>query len=562
MINSANFGDLFSGYIDTVKFAQLFSAEVLLSLDREKRELNLEFKYKNQIDTALLDSLKAELKSALKLNKVSIKTQADPPEFSVELMPQIIAQVKKHIPAANGFLEDSYFRIDGDKLTITLTHGGEDILKAHRCGGFISKLIQERFGQSFVVGFDGETKMSADNSVLKKMQSKAEQKTRQNRLEDSDEGKAIRPHKIVDGLPLRFETAKPIYGDVIKKVPKGIKDISFDDGNVVVWGDVFSLDVRVTKDKRSRIISFNITDYQSSYSVKIFERVENTAGLLKEIENDMTVIVRGTVIYDSYKKEYIIEAKAVSKVKKVNKQDSCPEKRVELHLHTNMSALDGIANVKKIVAKAAQYGHKAIAITDHGVLQAYPDAMKAGSKHGVKIIYGVESYFLDDTNLPQGKTAMELLKEKKIRTYHQIILVKNEDGLKNLYKLVSTAHTHNFYKRPIIMKSELIQHREGLILGTACEAGELYRAVLNGESDERIVEIAQFYDYLEIQPNGNNMFHVKSGKVSGLEELENINRKIIALGDRLKKPVVATCDVHFLNEEDAVFRAILMAGQG
>ncbi|MEG1244602.1 MAG: PHP domain-containing protein, partial [Oscillospiraceae bacterium] len=318
-----------------------------------------------------------------------------------------------------------------------------------------------------------------------------------------------------------------------------------------------------TRDKRSKIINFNITDYTSSYSVKIFERAENTQSFLKEISDGLTVIVRGNVIYDSYKKEYIIEAKAIAKVKKEKKTDDAPKKRVELHMHSNMSAMDGMTSVKDLVKKAHDYGHPAVAITDHGVLQAYPDAMNMSEQLGIKIVYGVESYFVDDTDIDLSEnTIQEIMKAKKAKSYHQIILVKNAVGLKNLYKLVSTAHTKNFYKRPLTLKSELMKYREGLILGSACEAGELYRAILSGESEEKIMEIASFYDYLEIQPNGNNAFLIRNGTVSSTRELEDINRKIIAIADKQNKLVVATGDVHFMDDRDSVFRAILMAGQG
>lgn len=557
-------GDLFGSYINQEKFSSLFGIKVLeANLDMQARYLKITMQYDNNTYKALLEDLMAELKSVLKLTTAIFDLQQVNAEFSIEQMPYVIAELKNNIPTSNGFLEDALFRAEDNKIIITLTHGGADILKASGCDEFICKYIAQKFGKRFAVEFDGETTLTADTQMFKDMQENAEKIAKTQKEQMSDGEKSERPHEMIEGLPLYLETQKMIWGDSIKKKPKPIADISYDDGMVVVWGDVFSLDVRDTRDSRNKIINFNITDYTSSYSVKIFERAENTKSFLKEISNGITVIVRGKVIYDSYKKEYILEAKAISKVKKEKKIDDAPQKRVELHMHSNMSAMDGMANVGKLVKKAHEYGHTAVAITDHGVLQSYPEAMNTSEQLGIKIVYGVEAYFVDDTDIDFSESSLAvMMKAKKLKSYHQIILVKNTVGLKNLYKLVSTAHTKNFYRRPITLKSELLKHREGLIIGSACEAGELYRAIMNGESEERIMEIASFYDYLEIQPNGNNAFLLRNGTVSSMSQLENINRKIISIADKQNKLVVATGDVHFMDERDSIFRAILMAGQG
>ena len=234
----------------------------------------------------------------------------------------------------------------------------------------------------------------------------------------------------------------------------------------------------------------------------------------------------------------------------------------------------------ELVSRAAKWGMPAIAITDHGVLQGYPAAFAASQKTGIKVIYGVESYVYDDLRpgVPtEWPDIVQAIRDKKQRTYHQIILVKNNVGLKNLYGLVSRSHTEHFYRKPTILKSDLAAHREGLILGTACQAGELYMALLNEEPEERIQEIVDFYDYMEIQPNTNNAFLLRPyyrkdkatkemkmmpPRFQSEEDLWNINRRILALGDAAGKPTVATCDVHFIDPECAQFRAIIMAGQG
>ena len=192
-------------------------------------------------------------------------------------------------------------------------------------------------------------------------------------------------------------------------------------------------------------------------------------------------------------------------------------------------------------------------------MQAYPEAVKAaGGK--IKIIYGMEGYFMDDTDV-----SFEDWKKAKNKYFHQIILARNSIGLKNLYELITKSNLQYFHRRPIIPKSELMKHREGLIIGSACEAGELYRAIVEGKSDEEILKIASFYDYLEIQPCGNNEYMIRSEKfphVGSVEDIQNFNRKVIHVADAVGKPVVATCDVHFLDPGDAKYRAILMAGQG
>lgn len=234
------------------------------------------------------------------------------------------------------------------------------------------------------------------------------------------------------------------------------------------------------------------------------------------------------------------------------------KERVELHVHTKMSAMDGVTSVTDFINRAAQWRHPAIAITDHGVVQAFPEAMQAVRQcrkqgYGLKILYGIEAYYVDDVANQDHAHR---------RPFHLTILARNRAGLKNLYQLVSWSHLHNFYRKPRITKSKLLEHREGLFLGSACEAGELYRAVVDGKSWEDLKQIADFYDYLEIQPLGNNEYMIRNGTVSGQKQLKEYNRTIVRLGEELGKPVVATGDVHFLDPEDEQTRCILMAAQG
>ncbi|MBQ5678186.1 MAG: PHP domain-containing protein, partial [Clostridia bacterium] len=378
-------------------------------------------------------------------------------------------------------------------------------------------------------------------------------------------------HIVKEGIPLYLETQKAIYGNIIRtsKLQK-LCDISIESGAVAVWGEVFSLEVRTTRDGRNNIINFNITDKTYSYTVKIFETVANAKSLLGALKEGETVIVYGKVSYDKYSGENIISATSVNTVKPIKKQDNAEVKRVELHLHTNMSDMDGMTSADKLVKRAISWGHSAIAITDHGNAQGYPDAVKGKGKDDIKLIYGVEGYLIDDIGDPE--TPWE-----KLPRYHIILLVQNKVGLKNLYKLISLSHTTYFHTRPCIPRSKLNEHRDGIILGSACEAGELIKAILFGKSDEEILKVADYYDYLEIQPDGNNMFMIDShsdpnaknpdrnkeyNHIKTLEDIRDINRKIIHIGDKLGKLVCATGDVHFMDPEDAAFRAILMAGKG
>ena len=234
------------------------------------------------------------------------------------------------------------------------------------------------------------------------------------------------------------------------------------------------------------------------------------------------------------------------------------EERVELHVHTKMSAMDAVTSAGDLIRRAAKWGHKAIAITDHGVAQAFPDAHKAAMdvrnsiNPDFKVIYGVEAYMAD--RMKEGG--------EPAHRYHTILLASNYAGLKNLYRLISKSNLDYFYRKPIMPKSVIEKFREGILIGSACETGELYRAVLAKKTNEELEEIASFYDYLEIQPIGNNQFMVRNGTVADDEALRDLNRKIVKLGDRLGMPTVATCDVHFMDPKDEVYRRVLMGAQG
>lgn len=290
--------------------------------------------------------------------------------------------------------------------------------------------------------------------------------------------------------------------------------------------------------------SFILTDNKDSITVRVFPK----KGKLDELQEGAWVMARGRARLDRLDSEPVLLCSDLCLIEPQVREDTAPEKRVELHLHTKMSSLDSVLDLEEAVAQASRWGHPAIAITDHGVVQAFPEAFRLGKKYGIKIIYGMEGYLVED--------------DDKGQAFHIVLLAKNKQGLKNLYELVTLSHLDHFYRTPRIPRAKLAERREGLFVGSACEAGEVYQAVLQGVDDERLKQIAGFYDYLEIQPLGNNGFLVDSGRVSGKEDLIKINTKIYELGKDLGKPCVATSDVHYLNPEDEIFRTLLLSGKG
>lgn len=537
-----------------------------------------------------------------------------------------------------------------------------------------------------------------------------------------------------------------LLGKKINDTPVDINDLDEAEGlEYSIKGEILNITVREIK-QDLYLFQIDVTDYTNSISVKVFIRGEDKINKLKILQVGDVVMVKGKIMFDSFSKEYLIMAQSINQLhEKQIIRDLSEEKRVELHVHSKMSALDGISDFDKIAKRAKEWGHKAIALTDHGVLQGFPEAMNTARKHGIKILYGMEGYLCEDgveiirnpidqdfndeivvfdlettglspindriieigavklknlevidtfnimvnpqidipytitqitgiTNqdvkdAPDIKHSMRafldfigdcevlcahnanfdysflrnnldlkkefcvidtldlsryLLKKRKsyklsklckdlgitlenhhrasddalaaagilvilikmlqskgleniievntsigeeksitnVKTFHIIVLVKNQIGLKNLYKLVSESHLNYFYKKPLLPRSVLNQFREGLILGTACQSGELFTAILSGASDDELDKIAQQYDFLEIQPAANNMNLVKGGLLKSEKDLKEINKKIIALGDRNNKLVCATGDVHFLDKKDSIVREILMTGQG
>ncbi len=563
-----NFFSLFGELLSDGSLKEAFSrANVInMKINKEKRLMEFDVSADCLVKGSFVEKAESIIEKSLNLTKATINMHMPSECFSSEYFGTLVAEVNRSIAASNGFFKGSSASFDGKALKINLTHGGFEVLKTCGADTFIQNLVLRRFKKQIEVSFVGEEVTPEDERVLSMIREAEANvppsvyKDIQKKAESSASPKKPKKHEIIEGVPVYFETAKPIYGNKVSKSPTPIAEITPEDGSCTVWGDVFALETRETRDGRSVIITFNITDGTYSYSCKIFERKVNCEAVLDKLKNGVTVLIKGDITFDKYSGENVIVPRGLATVERIPQTDDAEEKRVELHLHTKMSMMDGMTDPAVLVKRAIAWGHKAIAITDHGVVQAYPEAVAAaGGK--IKIIYGMEAYFIDDTK----ESFDEWKKVKKAKYFHQIILVRNNTGLKNLYKLISLSNLKYFYRRPIIPKSELMKYREGLIIGSACEAGELYRAIVGGESDERLLEIASFYDYLEIQPCGNNEYMIRSEKfpdITSVRDIEDMNRKVITIADKLGKPVVATCDVHFIDPADSIYRAILMAGQG
>lgn len=354
----------------------------------------------------------------------------------------------------------------------------------------------------------------------------------------------------VNGQPKKEENngIKVLLGNEVKKEPVPMSEIVDEERSIVVEGEIFSVETRELRSGRT-LVSFDFTDGTDSLTAKLFVE-EDDKNILSAVKSGVRVRARGPVQHDRFTQELVLMPNDLMTLPPVPQViDDAEEKRVELHLHTKMSALDGVTEVDDVIALAAEWGHPAIAITDHGVVQAFPRAYMAGKKHGIKVLLGVEGYLV---NTP----------DRDSRMYHIVLFAQNQKGLENLYRIVSLAHMEYFYRRPRTPRAVLEEYREGILVGSACEAGEVYQAVLNGLPDDELERIASFYDYLEIQPLDNTAFLIENGRVKDREALRDINRKILQLGRRLGKPVVATGDVHFLKPEHSIFRQIVMAGHG
>ncbi len=568
------------------------------SLDTEGRTLNAELGTEKYISADTRHLLANELKNSLKLNACTVNCTFAPDSLIPAACTDIAAELKVKNAALNGYFNGAEFKLNGDNVKITLKYGGYDTITDCGFENAFRHIIKERFGREVTVTFDGQLEKVEIELPPEEPQTSAA-KAERPQAPAQRQSAPERPAAPKKEIKFEKRNARPDNGIVYLDNPQqfygrgGISNntrdmitVTGDDTEVACWGEVFGLETRNIKTKRGNdmtIVNFSFSDHTNSLNASLFIDTSRM-GDIAPLRDGAFILVNGSYEFDNYKKDFIVRPRAMALLQKYTEKDEHEgEKRVELHCHTNMSAKDAVSSADAIVKQAYEWGHKAIAITDHGVVQAYPaaaGAVKAIRKSGgeFKVIYGVESYFVDDVNNNvEGLNAKQTAKFR----YHQIILVKNLTGLKNLYKLVSEAHLHDFRGKPLTMRSKLDKLREGLILGSACEQGELYRAIIDEKPEEELLRIADYYDYLEIQPLGNNAFMVRESsypdkkdkktgavipnrfkKVTDFEVIKNFNRKVVELADKLGKPVVATGDVHFLKKSDDIIRKILMAGQG
>lgn len=380
------------------------------------------------------------------------------------------------------------------------------------------------------------------------------------------------------------------YGRSFEGEPTAINDIDEAIGEVVINGMILRSEERETRTGKL-LITFAVTDFTNTIMAKIFVDEDEKETVPGKIKTGQFIRLKGVATYDTWSKDItisnVVGIKSIPDFR-IKRMDNAPVKRIELHAHTMMSDMDGVIPADVLVKTAFKWGHRGVAITDHGVVQSFPIANHAlnwkdfpeGEEQDrakeFKIIYGCEGYLVDDEpDMVVDDKGHEFRKQEdgtysvediqKMPVYHIILLCKNETGRVNLYKLVSESHLTYFHRSPRIPKSLLKANREGIIIGSACEAGELYRAIVHNKPEEEIARVASLYDYYEIQQVGNNAYMIESEKypqINSFDDLKRINMRIAELAKKDGKLCVATNDVHFLNPEDEVYRRIIMASKG
>lgn len=580
------FADYFSNYVNDDTITYIGNGDITsFTVSRQERELAVGLNLESFIDYSIIENSQNQIARAMELKKVHINPRFPKSEFSLDNIERILEYVRHESPAANGFFDGCEAELEDRTLTLCLKKGGKDVLESQKVDRAIANKIYELFDLDFVVIFLEVQAFDIEKAVQKAV----EERRAEEQHKKEEEEKNVN-HELWDELPVFKDTLKKIYGKAIHEKPKNIADVSTEDGYITVWGDVLKTEVRETKRGTSKIFDFDISDYTSSITVKMFDDKRVIDPLVEKINEAGTLVISGGYQFDTFSNQYVLRPYAIASIKKAEKTDDEPEKRIELHMHTSLSEMDAISSPTALVKQAIKWGHEAVAITDHGVVQALPEAYAASGKGSkIKLILGMEGYLVDDEKYPDFLN----MKTNQYERYHIIFLVKEDTsmdesipkeerkyGRKNLYEMISASNVKYFKKRPLIPKSLLRKKRDCIIVGSACEQGEVYQAILDDVDEDKLEEIASFYDYLEIQPNGNNAFMLRTSdqeyvtnkrgeekknrywKVNSEEDLININKKIIALGDKLGKLVVATGDVHFLSEHDAKFRAIIMASKG
>ena len=711
---------------------------------RQERQVIFTLRSAAPLDKGLCARLLASLQPGYEGFELKIENLFGYASMDEAALRELMEEMKRDGVPINGFLDRCKISITGQNIRIGVCHGTKFLQEM----GF-EDLLAQRVATHTGVKPKVTLQSAVDEAEQRQMEEKLERKIAPPVVKF--EKKNTAPSIKVEGLDLTDKPVTIFHGKMFS--PKNLtplKDLGGEGGKCMIWGDVFFTEV---KGNFRKIYTVSITDYTGSINLKVRAQEGEDCSKWESIPKGTTVIVKGDCTYDKYEHDYIVYPYDVLFVERKKREDTAPVKRVELHLHTKLSSMDAFCDPGGIVRLAHRMGHPAIAITDHGVCQGYPEAMLAADDihkkdPDFKLIYGCEAYFVDDMipcvygvkdeplngefcvfdtettgldpgveylteigavivrngevveefdtfvkpgkaitskiteltgitnemvadapseaealrafldfvdgrilvahnahsfdirflraaakrsgiefeptyidtltmaqamypglhNYKQGTINKHLelpayeahracedsaalgrifcvmlkdLEEKQVtavsgintglggnrevlkkKYYHLIILVRNQMGLKNLYKIVSEAHVNYFFKKPRVPRSLLNKYRDGLILTSACEAGELYRAVVEGRSYEELKKIASYYDVLEVQPLGNNAYMVREGKVESEEVIKDFNRTVIKLGEDLHKPVIATGDVHFTEPEDAIYRSVLQAGNG
>ena len=757
--------EVFKDYIED---GNICNAQILaLDLYKKSNKLNIKLKSDVKISIKEISNFEKYITKRFQINNVQTQIQYSFEFISDEEIKNdwedIISFMAEKYPLTKAVLKGSIIDIVDSKLNVTLHVKGKDILHGRDFDSALSDILENFYGKKYAVRYIeniSEEEMKQIEESLKEEEKKAIESAKNvQKAEPKKEEKSSNKENVEENKsPLIYGREAKTKSSLIK-----ITDITPEVEAVCVEGEIFGEITSRETQKGKIMIMFKMYDGSSSIGCKVFSTKEKADEVLARLSGAKGIRVDGKASFDPYAREMGIMANTIietSGLKKEKRMDNAEVKRVELHMHTQMSQMDGVTPCSDLIKRAVNWGWKSIAITDHGVAQAFPDAHKylEKSKADIKVIYGVEGYFCPDKDpcvfdskgqsldteycvldlettgiscftekiteigiikIKDGKeidtfesfvnpekpipekiteitgitdemvknspTIEEILPKviefigssvvvthntdfdvtwlkynyekcgykwentyidtlrlsralyphftkhklgiiaeklgikvevahralddvktlvkvfnkmieevkdrkgkkiddldekiqsdfKSLPSYHIIILAKNYVGLKNLYKLISYSHLDYFYKKPRILKSMLTKYREGLIIGSACEAGELYRAIIDEKPEDELEEMASFYDYLEIQPLGNNAyfkrmgnkesdnpFYMKNGRLATDEDLIEINKKIVALGDKLGKMTVATCDVHFMDPQDEVYRRILQAGQG
>ena len=726
-----------------------------MDLYKKSNKLNIKLKSDTKISIKEIASFEKYINKRFQIENV--KTEI---EYSIELNPDdeiktdwkdIVSFMGEKFPLTKAILINSELEIEGTKINVNLAVKGKEILHSRDFDKALADVLEELYGKKYTVSYNeniSEEQLKSIEETIREEEKKAIKQMQVNVEAPKNQEVKGEPQNENSGeeakTPLIYGREPKVKSPLIK-----IKDLSPEEQDVSLDGEIFGEVTTRETQKGKILIKFKLYDGSSTIECKLFSTKEKSDNVMARLQEAKGIRIDGKASLDPFAREIGVLANTVIEtagMKKEKRMDNAEHKRVELHMHTQMSQMDAVTPCSDLIKRAVSWGWKSIAITDHGVVQAFPDAHKylGKSKADIKVIYGVEAYLVPDKDncvaFPKGQSLdteycvldiettglsfrtekiteigimkykngevidefecfvnpekpiptevvnithitddmvkdaetidkvlpkvmefigdsvlvahnadfdipfikyncaqyglelnntyidtlrlakdlfpdykkyklgiiadnlgitvevahralddvdtlvkvfrvmLKMLSEKgvkkledidrieagtvdfkKLPSYHAIILAKNYVGLKNLYKLISYSHLNYFYKKPRILKSLYKKYSEGLILGSACQAGELYSAILAGKTDEEIEKIAADYDYLEIQPNGNNMNLVRSGKVQGIDELKDINKKIIVLGDKLNKLVVATCDVHFMDPQDEIYRRILLA---